>query len=64
VLIADVNRRTAMAGSYENTCSTVFVQVLTLIGWNWLLDCATIRISRPCPLREPPPLVLCAAADG
>jgi len=56
VLIADASQN-AMAGSYE-TVLDGFVLVLTLIGWNWLLDWASFRFPVVRRFAEPPPLVL------
>jgi uncharacterized membrane protein YcaP (DUF421 family) len=56
VLIADASQN-AMAGGYE-TVSEGSVLVLTLMGWNWLLDWASFRFDAVRRFAEPPPLLL------
>jgi len=56
VLIADASQN-AMAGGYE-TVAEGGVLVLTLMGWNWLLDWATFRFDAVRRFAEPPPLLL------
>jgi uncharacterized membrane protein YcaP (DUF421 family) len=56
VLIADASQN-AMAGGYE-TVSEGCVLVLTLMGWNWLLDWASFRFDAVRRFAEPPPLLL------
>jgi uncharacterized membrane protein YcaP (DUF421 family) len=56
VLIADASQN-AMAGGYE-TVAEGGVLVLTLMGWNWLLDWATFRFDAVRRFAEPAPLLL------
>jgi uncharacterized membrane protein YcaP (DUF421 family) len=56
VLIADASQN-AMAGGYE-TVAEGCVLVLTLMGWNWLLDWASFRFDSVRRFAEPPPLLL------
>lgn len=56
VLIADASQN-AMAGGYT-TLAEGFVLVLTLIGWNWLMDWASFRWPAVRRFVEPPPVVL------
>jgi uncharacterized membrane protein YcaP (DUF421 family) len=56
VLIADASQN-AMAGGYD-TVAEGAVLVLTLMGWNWLLDWATFRFDAVRRFAEPRPLLL------
>ena len=56
VLIADASQN-AMAGGYE-TVAEGGVLVLTLMGWNWLLDWASYRFDSVRRFAEPSPLLL------
>ena len=56
VLIADASQN-AMAGGYQ-TVSEGMVLVVTLCGWNWLLDWASFRFPAIRRLAEPRPLLL------
>ena len=56
VLIADASQN-AMAGGYD-TVAEGGVLVLTLMGWNWLLDWATFRFDAVRRFAEPRPLLL------
>ncbi len=56
VLIADAAQN-AMSGGYE-TVSDGIVLVLTIAGWNWLIDWLAFRFSALRRLLEPRPLAL------
>lgn len=56
VLIADASQN-AMAGGYE-TVTDGFVLVVTIMGWNWLMDWASFHFSVVRRFATPPPLVL------
>lgn len=56
VLIADASQN-AMSGGYE-TVSDGVVLVLTIAGWNWMLDWMTFRFSWLRRVLEPKPLPL------
>lgn len=56
VLIADAAQN-AMSGGYQ-TLAEGFVLVVTLVGWNWLMDWASFRSARVRRFVEPPPVVL------
>lgn len=56
VLIADASQN-AMSGGYE-TVSDGIVLVLTIAGWNWVLDWLAFRFSWLRRVLEPKPLVL------
>ena len=56
VLIADASQN-AMAGGYHSVAEGC-VLVLTLMGWNWLLDWASFRFELVRRFAEPPPLLL------
>ena len=50
VIIADAAQN-AMSGGYD-TFTEGAILVLTIVAWNWLLDCAFISIPRGAPLRD------------
>ena len=56
VLIADASQN-AMAGSYQSLSEGALL-VLTIAGWNWLMDWAAYRFNAVRRFAEPDPLVL------
>lgn len=56
VLIADASQN-AMSGGYESVSDGI-VLVLTIAGWNWLIDWLAFRFSALRRMLEPRPLVL------
>lgn len=56
VLIADASQN-AMSGSYQSLSEGALL-VLTIVGWNWLMDWAAFRFSVVRRFAEPDPLVL------
>jgi uncharacterized membrane protein YcaP (DUF421 family) len=56
VLIADASQN-AMSGGYESI-SDGCVLVLTIAGWNYLMDWGSFHVSAVRKLVEPPPLLL------
>ena len=56
VLIADAAQN-AMAGGYQSLSEGALL-VLTIVGWNWLMDWAAFRFNAVRRFAEPDPLVL------